>query len=250
MIFKNSLFILLSALMILSCGEENSTSNTNGMDQNQGPSGNSGKKQENPGLKNQTDPGKTKTKEKPKAKSCNLMAPFRNSDPAQVLPAVSHPQKPLRNSLKGPIPTNHFMGNWLLAPAKDPIYIHPYVLKLHSQWPYGLSISHNHKKVSGGKGSGGAVQFYFNPFNIDMAFASTEKLELPQIESFDEFSFKAKLKASNGTGSISFPLVRGMAYVTAIYHDLKPIIFSGHSILKVNGQGIRNGNTYQGKSFK
>ncbi|KAI9303130.1 endo-1,3(4)-beta-glucanase, partial [Cunninghamella echinulata] len=76
-----------------------------------------------------------------------------------------------------------------------------------------------------------------------------------QVISWDHFGATIRLMSQkNAKKYIDFPIARGMAYVTAHYHDLTPHFFTQRAIVHINSDGPKedqNGNTiYHGKRFK
>ncbi len=183
---------------------------------------------------------------------CTLLKPFAVEAPDTVLiPSINHPQEPaIEVEGDAPIPTNHFMGNFVVSSGSNPTFAHPYVLKMKTDSPYGVSISHSDTKVMGGSGSDGAAQFYFNVFEEDIGFSAKEAVELLSIQDYDETSFTVLFQA--GEGTMTLPIVRGMAYVTAEYDGASPIIYSQHALIRVNEvQGSALGNSQlSGKRFE
>jgi endo-1,3(4)-beta-glucanase len=80
-----------------------------------------------------------------------------------------------------------------------------------------------------------------------LGFGATEGIASRKITSFDLFS--VNIQMTSGQGSIDFPMVRGMAYVTAIYNRLTPVVFTQHAILSVNGAPVGSAPFY-GNKFK
>lgn len=75
-----------------------------------------------------------------------------------------------------------------------------------------------------------------------------------QVISWDHFGATVRLMSQKDAKKyIDFPIARGMAYVTAHYHDLTPHFFTQRAIIHINSDGPKenqNGNTiYNGKRF-
>ena len=68
------------------------------------------------------------------------------------------------------------------------------------------------------------------------------------VTSWDHFSANLELSSSPDK-RIDFPLVRGMAYVTGIYHNLTPQFFSQHAFIDIVADSS-NGDVYTGHKFK
>eukprot|EP00002_Diphylleia_rotans_P003838 TRINITY_DN1271_c0_g1_i1.p1 TRINITY_DN1271_c0_g1~~TRINITY_DN1271_c0_g1_i1.p1 ORF type:complete len:733 (-),score=162.35 TRINITY_DN1271_c0_g1_i1:87-2285(-) len=165
-----------------------------------------------------------------------LLDPISTARPSATdFPEAAHPKPPngyfddaLRSS---PVQTNKFWGNLIYDSGLDPVITQPYAVRV-SNTPSGLGISHADNYVTGG-GTPDRVQYYFRVFLYNMGLGATEAVTSRKVTAFDMFS--ANLKMTNSQGSIDFPLVRGMAYVTALYNRLSPMIFTQHAILSVNG---------------
>lgn len=70
----------------------------------------------------------------------------------------------------------------------------------------------------------------------------------PLITNWDLFGTNIRLQSKSG--SIDFPVARGMSYVTALYNDLTPQFFTQHAILQVSSDMFQSNDTYTGRKFK
>jgi endo-1,3(4)-beta-glucanase len=88
---------------------------------------------------------------------------------------------------------------------------------------------------------------------VDLRFTASEwghSKVIPNVTSWDLFSAHLRLQTSgNDRQYIEFPIVRGMAYVTANYANLTPQFFSQNAIIEITADKKSN-NTYQGRKFK
>ena len=84
---------------------------------------------------------------------------------------------------------------------------------------------------------GSPVQYFINPIGIQSLILSAAELGNSTIlttNSLQAFSVNALLQPQPGSvASISFPLLQGMGFVTAIYTGLQPVIQSGVQFLRV-----------------
>ncbi|KAG0033899.1 hypothetical protein BGZ81_006920 [Podila clonocystis] len=181
----------------------------------------------------------------------SILQPIDTSSPFPIFPRRIHPVSPVhvraRDASK-PLPTNKFYGNWLLGDAHAPIWTHPYGLRwdsLTSGWSgrenpqQGLSISHidDSSKAFGPWDEHRAMRYYLNPFLVSMGISATELTSTHgmTVGDFGEFGctmvmFPAQERnAGRGEApreSITVPVVRGMAFVTGVYRNLTPRVFS------------------------
>ncbi|KAF3018431.1 hypothetical protein G7054_g12444 [Neopestalotiopsis clavispora] len=168
-------------------------------------------------------------------------APIAVNAPAAIFTVKSdHPVPRLGVSGPGPHHTNKFYGNFNLGNQNAPAYVHPYSVAwakgqgASASW--GLSISHieanqrvygDQSKVSGVN----AVKYYLNPVGIQSLCLSAVELGKTTALTLDNMDTQSVnvnlLDKSGGNVLIKFPLVQGMAFVTAIYAGSTPVINSG-----------------------
>lgn len=88
---------------------------------------------------------------------------------------------------------------------------------------------------------GAPVQYYINPVGLQNMVLSARELDESTtliVDNPKPFSTRAVLKRSGGSaGTITFPVVQGMGYVTAEYNDLQPLVESGVFFRKVVNAG-------------
>jgi len=92
---------------------------------------------------------------------------------------------------------------------------------------------------------GSPVQYFINPLGIQSIILSAAELGSPTVltsDSLKAFSANIHLQPQAGaSGSITFPLVQGMAFVTSCYNRLQPVIQSGVIFRSVVAAGtVRN----------
>jgi len=131
-----------------------------------------------------------------------------------------------------PIHTNKFYTNFILDDQTMPAYVQPYTVwwsKLE-KFP-GLGISHTDKseRVYGPDASVIPVEYYINPVGlISFAFSASEfSADNMGLSLLNSDTFSTNVQISSDAGSIQFPLVQGMGFVTAKYDgNLTPLISS------------------------
>ncbi|PQE33898.1 glycosyl hydrolase family 81 protein [Rutstroemia sp. NJR-2017a WRK4] len=177
--------------------------------------------------------------------------PISLSPPPSIFPSrADHPVPRLgitpQNS--GPLQTNKFYANFFLGSQTAATWTHPYSLSYAPSfnpsttgstsprtYP-GISISHllSSQKVFGPTSSStSSSSYYINPIGITSLLLSCT--ELPPSGSRLTTSSQTSLSASinllsspsSSTPLISFPLVQGMGFVTALYNSATPILGSG-----------------------
>ncbi|CAO3669592.1 hypothetical protein G6F70_000589 [Rhizopus microsporus] len=182
--------------------------------------------------------------------------------PSSVFPAISHPFPPIYadTSFTKPVPTNSWISN-LFYPSTGnlaPTTPDPYILRLLDDFGGnpGLSISQPSQKVVGSYSSMNNVPetpagYIVNGVVVDFRVTSAEWKDQrpePLITSWDLFG--ANIRLQSKSGSIDFPVARGMSYVTALYNDLTPQFFTQHAILQVSSDMFQSNDTYTGRKFK
>ncbi|GAQ86697.1 glycosyl hydrolase family protein [Klebsormidium nitens] len=171
--------------------------------------------------------------------STNPTDPISTSKPNTLFTSVTHPVTPKNLDaalLKKPIPTNEFWTSLVFGSGTGNVYVNPYVVWPNTVAPFGLSISHADEPTVNmftAKAASDRAMSYTTAKQADMGFSSAETGLGYTVTAFDEFSATLVYKASGGTSSLTFPLVKGMAYVTANYAGLTPVIYTAHSITGV-----------------
>ncbi|GAO13329.1 hypothetical protein UVI_02013420 [Ustilaginoidea virens] len=138
---------------------------------------------------------------------------------------------------QGPIQTNKFYSNFFLGDQRGPTFTFPYSVSwaggkgTSASW--GMACSHidQHQRVFGQEKFNGASSYYLNPIGIQSIVLSAKELGSETTISMDSitaFSSRVHIhKNSTAPPAISFPLVQGMAYMTALYDGSVPLIQSG-----------------------
>lgn len=100
---------------------------------------------------------------------------------------------------------------------------------------------------------GKPVQYYINPVGLQhLVFSATEldKSSIMSVEQPKAFSAHAVIKRSPGSAQqITFPVVQGMGYTTAVYNDLQPLLESGVFFRKVVSAGSPRAGIFKYQVF-
>ncbi|CAK4194623.1 unnamed protein product, partial [Aphanomyces euteiches] len=180
-------------------------------------------------------------------------------DPTTLFPASTQQQSlaPPRNldasvaSL--PIPTNRWWGN-LISTGKDAkevlrVWINPYAI---APLVTGLQISYPAatRAFGGSSGNGNANRYYLHASINDLTLSAAESARADatsfRVMKWDDLGVNIRKDAVAGKGSIEAYLVSGMAFVTAKYTQLSPILSTEHAISAVNDEKLSEGQTISG----
>lgn len=157
--------------------------------------------------------------------------------PSNISIRKDHPVPRRGIRAEGPLQTNKFYSNFFLGDQRGPTYTFPYSVAwaggkgASSSW--GMACSHidESQRVFGDDKGSGASSFYLNPIGIQSMVISAKDLGNETTLSIDGLTaFSARVHLSKGTTAapaISFPLVQGMAFVTAQFNGSVPLIQSG-----------------------
>ncbi|KAK8878996.1 glycosyl hydrolase family 81 [Apiospora arundinis] len=149
-----------------------------------------------------------------------------------------HPVPRLGVTGNGPHQTNKFYANFFLGNQNAPTYLHPYSVAwakgqgATSSW--GLSVSHIEagQRVYGETSRDtGAAKYFLNPVGIQSLCLSAMELGSSSALTVDAIEAQSVnvnlLDKDKGQPLITFPLIQGLAFVTAIYHGSTPAISTG-----------------------
>ncbi|KAA1094451.1 hypothetical protein PGT21_021819 [Puccinia graminis f. sp. tritici] len=177
-------------------------------------------------------------------------------------PGCAHPQSPLHisdGSRHRPIGTNKWYTQLMLTPSgTDPIYPLPYALAFldgssvlscrgreRSESLVGLGILHSSaaQRVFGppvGPDPDSSARYYYNPLAVSVCLGAKEfsgqSKVAPLTSDWSELTVQFELSSTTKgppKSSISFPISRGSAFVTALYTGLSPRLGSTHVILSL-----------------
>ncbi|KAF4982297.1 hypothetical protein FZEAL_2046 [Fusarium zealandicum] len=144
------------------------------------------------------------------------------------------PRKGITQS--GALETNKFYSNLFLETQTGPVFTFPYSVAWAAgaggAASYGMAISHIEasQRAYGPAQDNNAVEFYSNPIGIQSMIISAKELGKNTVlttDSIGPFSARAMLsKDSSSAPAISFPLVQGSVFTTAIFNGAMPFIQS------------------------
>ena len=143
------------------------------------------------------------------------------------------------NNVTGPIETNKFYSNFFLGSQGFPAFVQPYSLTWSkgsgNAQSYGMAVSHvdDSQKVFGPPNTNipnSPRSYYINPLGIQSVILSAAELGSQTALTSDSLyvlSGNFHLSPSASSSSvITFPLVQGMGFVSALYTNLQPAIQS------------------------
>ncbi|SPO04938.1 related to glucan 1,3-beta-glucosidase [Cephalotrichum gorgonifer] len=158
--------------------------------------------------------------------------------PANIQARDDHPVPRKGITSGSPLQTNKFYSNFFLGNQSAPTYTFPYSVSWSAgEGPtrsYGLAVSHVNasQRVFGGPKPGtGAAAWFYNPVGIQSLILSAKELDQGTeltIDSTTAFSATVRLRTYlQAEPVVSFPLVQGMGFVTALYNGGSPVIQTG-----------------------
>ncbi|GAB7363812.1 hypothetical protein MBLNU230_g4378t2 [Neophaeotheca triangularis] len=161
--------------------------------------------------------------------------------PSQIASRADHPAPRLGiQPQEDPLQTNKFYSNFFLGGQTVPTFTFPYSVtwvngagRLES---FGMAISHTERDqlATGAINDQGAWSFYANPLGIQPLILSATELGTGTTLTTDSLlalSVNVNLIATGQTTpTITFPLLQGMGFVTALYNDGTPLVESGVGI--------------------
>ncbi|KAK5995005.1 Glucan endo-1,3-beta-D-glucosidase [Cladobotryum mycophilum] len=157
--------------------------------------------------------------------------------PSQIPVREDHPVPRKGIAQEAPLQTNKFYSNFFLEDQRCPTFTFPYSVAwaggkgATASWGMACSHIEASQRVFGQEKFNGASSYYLNPVGIHSMVISAKELGKDtalSIDSMTAFSARVHLsKNSTAPPAISFPLVQGMAYVTAQFNGAIPVIISG-----------------------
>ncbi|KAI9741153.1 MAG: hypothetical protein M1834_002866 [Cirrosporium novae-zelandiae] len=158
----------------------------------------------------------------------------------------------------GAISTNKFFANFFLGTQGQATFTHPYSVTWAkgsgNAQSWGLAISHidASQKALGPQQTnipGSPVQYYINPIGIQSMILSAIELGSSTVLTTDTIqasSCNVNLQSTSGSGKkITFPLVQGMGFITAIYNGLQPAVQSSVFFRSVVSVGTAKSGVYK-----
>ncbi|TQV98170.1 endo-1,3-beta-glucanase Engl1 [Cordyceps javanica] len=157
--------------------------------------------------------------------------------PRQFSSRPDHPVPRTGIQTKGPLQTNKFYSNLFLGNQRDPVFTYPYSVSWVDgtgvSGSYGIACSHVDAKqrVFGPPQFDVPASYFINPIGIHSMIISAKELGKGTkltVDSMTASSIRAHLSSSDSSEPIiSFPLVQGMAYITAEYNGATPLLQTG-----------------------
>ncbi|CCJ30282.1 unnamed protein product, partial [Pneumocystis jirovecii] len=177
-------------------------------------------------------------------KPINVFQPITERPPLSIFENVTHPLQPksiFDGDLTKPIHTNKFYANFFLGTQEFPTYLDPYVVTWVPGNYSGITVSHVFA-------SDNPPSYFLSPLGIYSVVFSAQELNngILALSSLDQMSVNVTITPKNSTEKkMSLPLVRGAAYITAIYSDLTPLFTSVVGFKKIEKVEIKNYNYFK-----
>lgn len=150
-----------------------------------------------------------------------------------------------------PIETNKFYANLFLGNQDFPVWTQPYSLA----WAkgrgnsYGISVSHTERDQLAWDQETTPPRYFIAPSGIQYVVLSAKELQQSTVLSTEEltgFSAYANLAPSADSSPVmTFPLVQGMGFITALYNNGTPQLTSGVFFRTLEYVGQLNSITYK-----
>ncbi|KAI9714619.1 MAG: hypothetical protein M1828_001156 [Chrysothrix sp. TS-e1954] len=177
--------------------------------------------------------------------SKNIFQPIESHPPQQFTTRSNHPVARIGVNQTAPVQTNKFFANFFLGTQSQASWTHPYSVGwakgggITKSW--GLAVSHIERgQLAYGPGS--PSQYFINPIGIQSLILSANELGNSTVlttDSLRAFSVNVNLAPQpSHTPLVTFPLVQGMGYVTAIYNSGTPLIQSSVGFKSLTYGGV------------
>ncbi|CAG8820096.1 27618_t:CDS:2, partial [Racocetra persica] len=187
----------------------------------------------------------------------DVLSPIQTDPPPQLFERHEHVIKPthldrIAENQTKPIPTNKFYENLILDSGQNPLWPLPYGLRWEQGQNgdfYGFSVSHvdDDKKVFGPDPNQDPTRFYYSLYTPTIVFSAKELGSDHELGLSDISGFSSTINLfphGNTSSYISFPVSRGMSFITAEYKDLTPLFHSESGFKTIElPQKIANGYT-------
>jgi len=196
----------------------------------------------------------------------SLLDPISTIDPKTLFGTIQHKVAPtdLFTSVGAQgqlVPTNNFWSNFISHDPNNaqladvPVNTLPYVFKINQNAPFGMAVFPPNNpgfcaphEYQAGQYDAKSPGCYIYGFNSIFQVAAVEFKSLPSrsVPYFDPFA--AHIQFNQGSGSLTFPLVRGMSMVTAVFSDLTPLL-AVYQALSMKSSQFVNGS-FTGSHFQ
>ncbi|ANZ76190.1 BA75_03271T0 [Komagataella pastoris] len=173
-----------------------------------------------------------------------------NQDVTRLFPVADRypvPLPPGYSKDSSPLPTNSFYETLLLEDHSCPVWTHPYSLWIPPKDMNrpGLAFNHvdDHMKVFGPENTLKKAQFFFSPVAIvSLCLSAMEFSSSPfQVSVTDTKKLYCHLTLSNGNGAkVTVPIIQGMAFVSAVYENSQPKLYSNVGFRGLSAVGTLN----------
>lgn len=157
--------------------------------------------------------------------------------PPQFSSRPDHPVPRTGIQTKEPLQTNKFYSNLFLGNQRDPVYTFPYSVSWVDgtgvSGSHGMAVSHieERQRQFGPPKFNVPASYYINPIGIQSMIISARELGQGTkltLDSITSSSIRAHLSSNMSSEPlISFPLIQGMAYITAEYNGAMPLVQTG-----------------------
>ncbi|KAI1334565.1 glycoside hydrolase family 81 protein [Xylariaceae sp. FL0016] len=165
--------------------------------------------------------------------------PIASSAPPSIFQVrKDHPVPRLGIAGTAPFGTNKFYANFYLGNQNTPAYVHPYSLSwakgkgATSSW--GMAISHieaSQRAFGDKQDATGAARWFSSPIGIQSLCLSAVELGSDTAlttDNLNSHSVNVNLHVNSKSNPlVTFPMVQGMGFVTAVYKSGTPIINTG-----------------------
>lgn len=201
----------------------------------------------------------------------NYGSPISTSPPSSTWHQVVNrpPLNEMMDSLSFPYPTNSWFNNFYLGQQPYPLAfgimgankLHPYPYQLSLGSGYGgypnykalIAINYKPFVVTSFVDPNGIPLINWNNSNfVYMGTSEPQKIKPSMLNDYTELSCNVKFVDSTNTSRYyTFPIVRGMPYITTIYNNTKPaVLFPSPAIVSVNDTIVVAGMNFTNRVFK
>lgn len=177
-------------------------------------------------------------------------APISTMTIPSIFPRVPHPIPPKGckfGASDEPIHTNNFYNNLADGDQSAPIWTLPYSLWLNREPNSKLGLAMNHttasQRVYGPDPNSDQANYFFNPPRIRSWTFSGKTVDAGwrlTLADHKKMLVNAQLKGNDRNAFITFPLVQGMPFLTAIYNEVDPVLELAVGIRSFQPAGLAN----------